>query len=83
MNQLTDNDTVDLVNHAGDDDLEDDNEGSDKADRMSHNEGLNSINITLACIEQQTEATATDVLLFRLCSCHKETEGGSEVNTHY
>jgi hypothetical protein len=35
MNQLTDNDTVDLVNHAGDDDLEDDNKGPEKADRMN------------------------------------------------
>jgi hypothetical protein len=66
MNQLTDNDTVDLVNHAGADDLEDDNEGSEKADRMSHSEGLNSIEITLACIEKQREATTTDILLFRL-----------------
>jgi hypothetical protein len=34
-----------------------------KADRMSHSEGLNSIKTAL--VEQQREATATDVLLFR------------------
>jgi enterochelin esterase-like enzyme len=62
---LTDNGTVDLVNHAGDDDLEDDNEVPEKADRMSHSEGLNSIETALAYVEQQREATATDVLLFR------------------
>jgi hypothetical protein len=31
----------------------------------SHSEGLNSIETALAYIEQQREATATDVLLFR------------------
>jgi tRNA A-37 threonylcarbamoyl transferase component Bud32 len=31
----------------------------------SYNEGLNSIETALAYIEQQREATATDVLLFR------------------
>jgi hypothetical protein len=64
--QLTDNDTVDLVNHAGDD-LEDDNEGPEKADqmKMSHSEGLNSIETALAYVEQQREVTATDVLLLR------------------
>jgi hypothetical protein len=65
VNQLTDNDIVDLVNHAGDDDLEDNNEGLEKADRMSHSEGLNSIETTLAYVEQQREAIAADVLLFR------------------
>jgi hypothetical protein len=64
MNQLTDNDTVDLVNLAGDDDLEDNNEGPEKTDRMSHSEGLYSMETVLACVEQR-EATATDVLLFR------------------
>jgi hypothetical protein len=63
--QLTDNDIVDLVNHAGDDDLEDYNEGPETGDRMSHSEGLNSIKTALAYIEQQREVTATDVLLFR------------------
>jgi hypothetical protein len=31
----------------------------------SHSEGLNSIETALAYVEQQREATATDVLLFR------------------
>jgi hypothetical protein len=31
----------------------------------SHSEGLNSIETALAYIEQQREATTTDVLLFR------------------
>jgi hypothetical protein len=31
----------------------------------THSEGLNSIKTPLAYIEQQREATATDVLLFR------------------
>jgi hypothetical protein len=31
----------------------------------SHSEGLNSIDTALAYVEQQREATATDVLLFR------------------
>jgi hypothetical protein len=35
--QLTD-DIVDLVNHASNGNLEDDNEGPEKADRMSHSE---------------------------------------------
>jgi hypothetical protein len=35
-----------------------------KADRMNHSEGLNSIETALAYVEQQREATATDVLLF-------------------
>jgi hypothetical protein len=63
--QLTNNDIVDPVNHAGDDNLEDDNKGPEKAHRMSHSEGLNSIETPLACVEQQTEVTATDILLFR------------------
>jgi hypothetical protein len=32
---------------------------------MSHSEGLNTIEAALAYIEQQSEATATDVLLSR------------------
>jgi hypothetical protein len=36
-----------------------------KAERMSRSEELNSIETALAYIEQQSEATATDVLLFR------------------
>jgi hypothetical protein len=32
---MTDKDIVYLVNYAGDDDLEDDNEGPEKADRMN------------------------------------------------
>jgi hypothetical protein len=63
--QLTDNNIVDLANHAGDDDSEDDNKGPEKADRMNHSEGLNSIETTLAYVEQQREATAEDILLFR------------------
>jgi hypothetical protein len=35
------------------------------ADRTSHSEGLNSIKTALAYAEQQREATAADVLLFR------------------
>jgi hypothetical protein len=34
-----------------------------KADRISHSEGLNSIKTALAYIEQQGEAAATDILL--------------------
>jgi hypothetical protein len=37
--QVTDNDIMDLVNHAGNNDLEDNNKGPQKADRMSHSEG--------------------------------------------
>jgi hypothetical protein len=59
---LTDNDIVDLVNHAGHDDLEDDNEGPEKADRISHSEFIET---ALAYVEQKREATASDVLLFR------------------
>jgi hypothetical protein len=66
--QLTDNGIVDLANHAGDDDLEDDNKGPGKADRMSHSEGLNSIEAALAYVEQQRKVTATDILLFK-CWC--------------
>jgi hypothetical protein len=64
MNQHeADNDIVDLVNHADDDDLEEDNESPEKSDRMSHSEGMNSIETALAYVEQQREATAADVLL--------------------
>jgi hypothetical protein len=63
--ELTDDDIVDLVNHAGDEDLEDDDRGPEKADGMSHIEGFNSIETELADVEQQGEATTTDVLLFR------------------
>jgi hypothetical protein len=45
--QPTGNNIVDLMNHAGDDDFEDNNEGPEKADRMSHSEGLNSIETAL------------------------------------
>jgi hypothetical protein len=48
---MTDNDVVGLVNHAGDDDLEDNNKGLEKDDRMSHSEGLNSIETILAYVE--------------------------------
>jgi hypothetical protein len=41
------------VNHAGDDDLEDDNEGPEKAGRMSHSEGLNSIETALASLNDK------------------------------
>jgi hypothetical protein len=51
MDQLTGNDTVNLVNHAGDDDLEGDNKGPQKADRMSHTKGLNSVETALAYVE--------------------------------
>jgi hypothetical protein len=37
----------------------------EKAGRMSYSEGLNSVQTILAYIEQQSEAAATDVLLFR------------------
>jgi hypothetical protein len=39
--------------------------GPQKADRMSHSEGLNATEIVHAYVEQQREATTTDVLLFR------------------
>jgi hypothetical protein len=61
--QLTDNGMADLVNHAGDDDLKDDNQRPENVDRMSHSEGLNSVKTALPYVEQQREATATDVLL--------------------
>jgi hypothetical protein len=34
---------------------------------MSQCEGLNSIRTALAYVEQQREATTTDILLFRYC----------------
>jgi hypothetical protein len=39
--------------------------GPEKADRMSHCDGLNSTETTLAYVEKQREAAATDILLFR------------------
>jgi hypothetical protein len=65
--QLIDNNIVDLVNHA-DNNLDDNNEGKEKADRMSHSKGLNLIETALAYVKPQKEATATDILLFR-CWC--------------
>jgi hypothetical protein len=65
MNQLTDNNIVDLMNHAGGNNLEDNNEGPEKANRTNCSEGLNSIETTLAYVEQQREVTSTDILLFR------------------
>jgi hypothetical protein len=38
---------------------------SERSILSSHGEGLNSIQTALAYVEQQREATATDVLLFR------------------
>jgi hypothetical protein len=39
--------------------------GPEKADRMSHSEGLNAIETALDYVEQQWDVTATDVLLCR------------------
>jgi hypothetical protein len=81
MNQLTDN-IVDLVNCAADDDLEDDNEGPEKADRMNHSEGLNSIETTVDYVEQEREAIAR-LPLFRPGVTLPRGGGGLEANTQY
>jgi hypothetical protein len=78
--QLTDN-GIDFVNHAGGGDLED-NEGSEKADRMNHGEGLKSVKTSLAYAEQYKKAVAADVLLFR-CWCDLATEKRREVRSNY
>jgi hypothetical protein len=39
--------------------------GPQKADKISHSERLNYTQTSLAYVEQQREATATDVLLLR------------------
>jgi hypothetical protein len=57
-------------------------DGSEEVDRMSHSEGLNSVKTTLACVEQQREATTTDVLLFWFlhdCAAMKRKEVGKEM----
>jgi hypothetical protein len=55
------------VNQAGNDDLQQSNKGPKRAEKMSHSEGLNSIETALAYTEQQRQATATDMLLLRCC----------------
>ena len=47
--QLSDNDTVDLVHHAGADHSEDGNERADEVNKMSHRRGLKVIASALAC----------------------------------
>lgn len=77
--QLTGNDKVYFMNHAGNDDLEDDNEGPEKAGRMGDSEGLNSIETTLAYAEQQKEVTTIDRLLFRYwCVIASEKRKGAQ-----
>jgi hypothetical protein len=66
---MIDND-IDLVNHAGDDaDLEYDNEGPQQADKMSHSEGLNSIETALAYVEQISITNFLKKKLFHLQIC--------------
>jgi hypothetical protein len=57
--QLTDYSLEDLVNHAADGNLGDNNGGPEKADRIGHSEGLNSVETAPAYIEQQKEAVST------------------------
>jgi len=65
-------------------DLEDINDGTEKADTMNHSGGLKAIETTVAYGEKQREATASDILLFRqwprLTLDNKE--GGLAVSGH-
>jgi hypothetical protein len=59
--------------------------GPKKAD-ISHSEGLISIQTTLVCVEQQREATPTDILLFRGwrdLPANKRKETHKEISTNF
>lgn len=67
LHQLTNNKLIDLMSHAGDDHLEDGNEGAGIVDRISNSVGLKAIETTFAYIGHERDVTATDILLFRCC----------------
>jgi hypothetical protein len=66
LHQLT-NKLIDLTSHAGDDHLEDGNEGAGIVDRTSNSVGLKTIETTFAYVGHERDVTATDILLFRCC----------------
>jgi hypothetical protein len=65
VQQLTNNNLIDLMSHAGDDHLEDGNIGTGIVDRNSSSRGLKAIETTLAYFGHERDVTATDILLFR------------------
>jgi hypothetical protein len=65
VQQLTNNNLIDLMNHAGDDHLEDGNIGAGIIDRISNSRGLKAIETALAYVGHERDVTATDILLFR------------------
>jgi len=65
VQQLTNNNLIDLMSHAGDDHLEDGNIGAGIVDRISNSRGLKAIETTLAYVGHERDVTATDILLFR------------------
>jgi hypothetical protein len=77
--RLTDENIAYLTCYAGDDHVEDDNEGAEQVDRMGHSGILKAIETALTCDEQKRGPTAKDKLLSRRwCGlCRKEMEGES------
>ena len=65
VQQLTNNNLIDLVSHAGDDYLEDGNVGAGIVDRISNSRGLKTIETILAYVGHERDVTPTDILLFR------------------
>jgi hypothetical protein len=55
----------------------------DKADRISHSKGLNSIETAFAYVEQREVAIRCTTVQVLASPFHKEKEGDSEANTHY
>uniref|UniRef100_K7G5U3 DDE-1 domain-containing protein n=1 Tax=Pelodiscus sinensis TaxID=13735 RepID=K7G5U3_PELSI len=66
--ELTDHDIIALVNQDDngneDDEVEDTND-NDNTERISHSEKVKALEAALAYVEQQGEATASDVILLR------------------
>uniref|UniRef100_K7GGY3 HTH CENPB-type domain-containing protein n=1 Tax=Pelodiscus sinensis TaxID=13735 RepID=K7GGY3_PELSI len=66
--ELTDRDIIALVNrddNDNEDDEDEDTNDNDKTERISHSEGVKALEAALAYVEQQGEATASDVMLLR------------------
>ena len=65
VQQLTNNNLIDLMSHAGDDHLEDGNIGEGIVVRISSSSGLKAIETTFAYVGHERDVTATGILLFR------------------
>jgi len=72
VQQLTNNNLIDFMSHAGDDHLEGGNIGAGIVDRISSSRELKAIETTLAYFGHERDVAATDILLFRCCALTAE-----------